>query len=192
MKKIILFLSIMLTLVSCDSNTPTSQQDLVDKVTAEIKKSMDKPDVFRLTECYIDTIASNSPFIDLDAEPDLYGAALYMKIVKMSSDLEEKTGAEEDLDQLSASLDSVRTYMTKVMPRVAELKKQESKTVGYFVAMVYNDGKEDKEELWYYDIEKGVAEKKDWEIQTYNQMRSLLDEFTENPKLLDPNYKGDD
>ena len=184
-KKIsVLLCALAAIMVACDVSTPLTQQDVVDKVTAEITKGLSDASKFKMEGCSIDTIAANSPFIDPDAYPNLFGAALYMNIVDKAGDLVEKTHATEDLDQMGELLDSVRNYMVPVMKRVDELKTKPSTPAGYIVCIDYNDGSEDKSETYYYDIASGSVEKKSWEPDVFGRMLMLLEEFTAKPELL--------
>ena len=79
--------------------------------------------------------------------------------------------------------------MKPVMTRYDVLKKQESKPAGYIVCIEYKDGDESKAEVWYYDIATGNVEKKSWEPEVFGHMQSLLEEFAENPELLNDDKK---
>ena len=188
MKKISLFFVLALLLSACDTSTLLTQQDVIDKVCESVKSEMDDASKFAMVGCSIDTAATNSPLIDPDAYPALFGAALHMNLVRMTSDLAQKTNTQKDHAEFAAELDSVRHYMRPVMARVAELNKQEKvSAAGYFVCLEYKDGNDKKEGVYYYNLSKGEVEKKSWEPDVFGQMLSLLDEFTENPSLLEDN-----
>ena len=185
MKKLLFFCICVATLTACDLSTPpTTQRELVDRVSNEIKSSLADASAFEFVDCSIDTVNANSPMIDPDAYPDLFAAALHMKLVKMTGDLSDKTNNDEDFEDFGAELDSVRAYMGNVMARVNALKGKGDTPAGYFLCVNYKNGSEEKEEVYYYDIQTDKVEKKSWEPQVFGQMLSLLEEFTENPELL--------
>ena len=187
MKKISLFFVLALLLSACDTSTLLTQQDVIDKVCESVKSEMADASKFKMVDCTVDTVLTNSPFIDPDAYPALFGAALHMNLVRMTKELSDKTNTEEDFQDFSAELDSVRNYMRPVMARVKELNKMKDvSTAGYIVCLEYNDGDSVKKEgTFYYDLSKGEVEKKSWEPDVFGQMLSLLDEFTNDPSLLE-------
>ena len=174
-------------LAACDTSELLTQQDVLDKVCEYVKGEMDNASEFAMVDCSIDTVATNSPLIDPDAYPALFAAALHINLASMTSELTEKTKSASDLKDFAAELDSVRNYMRPVMARVAELNKQKDvSTAGYIVCMEYNDGSgEKKEGTFYYDVAKNEVVKKSWKPEEFLQMLLLLDEFTENPSLLE-------